>query len=87
MRLDKFLKVSRLVKRRTVADELCGAGRVRLNGRPAKSAARVKPGDTIELDLGMKRIKVEVLVLAEAVSAERAGELYRVLEEGPVPLE
>lgn len=61
MRLDKFLKVSRLIKRRTVAKEVCDAGRVEVNGRPAKSATEVKPGDTIVIGFGPRQLKVEVV--------------------------
>ena len=59
MRLDKYLKVSRLIKRRSVANEACGAGRVSLNGKPAKPGAEVRPGDILELGFGEKRIRVE----------------------------
>ncbi|NLK52132.1 MAG: RNA-binding S4 domain-containing protein [Syntrophomonadaceae bacterium] len=78
MRLDKFLKVSRLIKRRTVAKEVCDAGRVLVNGRPAKAGAEVKPGDLITLGFGAKQLQVEVIALAENVRADRAQELYRV---------
>lgn len=61
MRLDKFLKVSRLIKRRTVANEACDAGRVLVNGNVAKASVKVKPGDVIEIQFGTKNVKVEVL--------------------------
>ncbi|MGI6650113.1 MAG: RNA-binding S4 domain-containing protein [Bacillota bacterium] len=80
MRLDKFLKVSRLIKRRTVAKEVCDAGRVEVNGRPAKSATEVKPGDTIVIGFGPRQLKVEVVALADNVRADQARELYRELE-------
>ena len=61
MRLDKFLKVSRLIKRRTVANEACDAGRVLVNDKPAKASVKVKPGDIIEIQFGTRTVKVEVL--------------------------
>lgn len=79
MRLDKFLKVSRLIKRRTVANEACDAGRVTVNGKPAKASAQVKNGDVIEIQFGTKTVKVEVLDVAETVKKEEAKELYRYL--------
>ena len=66
MRLDKFLKVSRLIKRRTVANEACDAGRVTVNGRPAKASVNVKVGDIIEIAFGQKTVKVKVLNLNRA---------------------
>ena len=68
MRLDKFLKVSRLIKRRTVANEACDAGRVSVNGKPAKASLHVKTGDIIEIVFGQKTVKAEVLSLAESTS-------------------
>ena len=65
MRLDKFLKVSRLIKRRTVANEACDAGRVLVNGKPAKASVKVKIGDVIEIQFGTKTVKVEVLDLQD----------------------
>ena len=62
MRLDKFLKVSRLIKRRTVANEACDAGRVLVNGKTAKASVKVKPGDVIEIQFGTRTVKVEVLI-------------------------
>lgn len=79
MRLDKFLKVSRLIKRRTVANEACDAGRVLLNDRPAKASAQVKAGDVLEIQFGSKAVKVEVLNVQETVKKEEAQELYRYL--------
>lgn len=79
MRLDKFLKVSRLIKRRTVANEACDAGRVMINERPAKASAQVKAGDVLEIQFGSKAVKVEVLNVQETVRKEEAQELYRYL--------
>lgn len=79
MRLDKFLKVSRLIKRRTVANEACDAGRVRVNDRPAKASAQVKAGDVLEIQFGSKSVRVEVLNVQETVKKEEAQELYRYL--------
>ena len=79
MRLDKFLKVSRLIKRRTVANEACDAGRVLVNDRPAKASAQVKAGDTIEIQFGSKNVKVEVLDIKETVRKEDAENLFRYL--------
>ena len=79
MRLDKFLKVSRLSKRRTVANEACDAGRVMINDRPAKASANVKEGDIIEIQFGTKAVKVEVLDVQETVKKDDAKELYRYL--------
>ena len=75
MRLDKYLKISRLIKRRTVANEACDAGRVLVNDRPAKASAQVKAGDTIEI----KNVKVEVLDIKETVRKEDAENLFRYL--------
>lgn len=79
MRLDKFLKVSRLIKRRTVANEACDAGRVLINGRTAKASAAVKAGDVIEIQFGTKAVKVEVLNVQETVKKDNAAELYKYL--------
>ena len=79
MRLDKFLKVSRLIKRRTVANEACDAGRVLVNDRPAKASAQVKAGDVLEIQFGSKSVRVEVLNVQETVKKEAAQELYRYL--------
>lgn len=79
MRLDKFLKVSRLIKRRTVANEACDAGRVLVNDRPAKASAQVKAGDVLEIRFGSKSVRVEVLNVQETVKKEEAQELYRYL--------
>ena len=79
MRLDKFLKVSRLIKRRTVANEACDAGRVTVNGKPAKASVKVKVGDIIEISFGNRQVKVEVLDLQETTKKEEAKELFRYL--------
>ncbi len=81
MRLDKFLKVSRLIKRRTVANEACDAGRVMVNGRPAKASVQVKPGDVIEIGFGTKSVKAEVLDVQETTRKEQAKDLFKYLEE------
>ena len=79
MSLDKYLKVSRLIKRRTVANEACDAGRVLINDRPAKASAQVKEGDVLEIQFGSKAVRVEVLNVQETVKKEEAQELYRYL--------
>lgn len=79
MRLDKYLKVSRLIKRRTVANEACDAGRVLINDRPAKASAQVKAGDILEIQFGTKAVRVEVLDVQETVKKQEAQELYRYL--------
>lgn len=77
MRLDKFLKVSRLIKRRTVANEACDAGRVSVNGRTAKASADVKEGDVIEIAFGTRTVKVRVLNVQETVRKDEASELFK----------
>ena len=77
MRLDKFLKVSRLIKRRTIANEACDAGRVMLNGRVAKASAEVKEGDLIEIHLGNADVKAEVTAVMETTKKENASEMFR----------
>ena len=79
MRLDKYLKVSRIIKRRTVANEACDAARVTINGRPAKASAQVKEGDILEISFGTNPLKVEVLSVKETVKKEEAKDMYRVL--------
>ena len=79
MRLDKFLKVSRLIKRRTVANEACDAGRVLVNDKTAKASLNVKEGDMIEIQFGTRAVKVEVLDVQETVKKDEAKELYRYL--------
>ena len=77
MRLDKWLKVSRLIKRRTVANEACDNARVTANGRPVKASYDVKPGDVLELRFGERTVKVEVLVVADSVGNSDASAMYR----------
>ena len=79
MRLDKFLKVSRLIKRRTVANEACDAGRVLVNDKPAKASLNVKTGDVIEIQFGSKAVRVEVLDVEETVKKRDGEELCRYL--------
>lgn len=79
MRLDKYLKVSRLIKRRTVANEACDAGRVFINDKQAKASADVKAGDIIEIKFGTRNVKVEVITVQETVRKEEAKEMYRDL--------
>lgn len=79
MRLDKFLKVSRLIKRRTVANEACDAGRVLVNDKVARASLSVKPGDVIEIQFGSKPVRVEVLEIADTSRKEDAKELFRYL--------
>ena len=81
MRLDKFLKVSRLIKRRTVANEACDAGRVLVNGKTAKASVKVKPGDVIEIQFGTRTVKVEVLELQETTKKEEAKDLKSVRQQ------
>lgn len=80
MRLDKYLKVSRIIKRRTVANEACDAGRVLVNGKPARASYEVKAGDILELQLGSRPIKAEVLNINEYAKKEQAPDLYRIIE-------
>ncbi|MBQ8305873.1 MAG: RNA-binding S4 domain-containing protein [Blautia sp.] len=79
MRLDKYLKITRLIKRRTVANEACDAGRVMVNDRPAKASVQVKPGDIIEIQFGSRNVRVEVLDVKETVRKEETESLYRCL--------
>jgi ribosomal 50S subunit-recycling heat shock protein len=80
MRLDKYLKVSRVIKRRTVANEACDAGRVTINGKPAKASTEVKAGDIIEIRFGDKLTKLEALAVRETVRKEDAAHMYRLME-------
>ena len=77
MRLDKWLKVSRLIKRRTVAQEACDGGRVSLHGRVAKPSAEVKVGDTVEISFGAKTLRAEVLSVQESVKKDDAAAMYK----------
>ena len=79
MRLDKYLKVTRLIKRRTVANEACDAGRVQINGKPAKASGDVKVGDKITINFGNKDVSVEVLDVQETIHKEDVTNLYRYI--------
>ena len=79
MRLDKYLKISRLIKRRTVANEACDAGRVYLNDKPAKASTQVKEGDIIEIRFGNKSVKAEILDIKETGLKNEAAELFRYI--------
>ena len=79
MRLDKYLKVSRLIKRRTVANEACDAGRVLLNDKVARASADVKIGDVIEIQFGTRNVKVEVLSIQDSEKKEATAEMYKYL--------
>lgn len=80
MRLDKYLKVSRIIKRRTIANAACDAGRVSINGKPSKAGADVKIGDIIEIQFGSNITKVEVLSLKESVKKEDAALMFKSLQ-------
>ena len=79
MRLDKYLKVSRLIKRRTVANEACDAGRVLINDKVAKASTEVKIGDVIEIGFGTKSVRVEVLDIQDTTKKDAAKELFKYL--------
>ena len=79
MRLDKYLKVSRLIKRRTVANEACDAGRVLVNDKPAKASVQVKTGDTVEIQFGSRNVKVEVLEVKETVKKDEVECMFRYI--------
>ena len=81
MRIDKFLKVSRLIKRRTVANEVADAGRICVNGREVKASYQVKIGDEVQIMFGTKPVKVKVLSIENTVSKDGAREMYTVIEE------
>ncbi|MDD4688396.1 MAG: RNA-binding S4 domain-containing protein [Eubacteriales bacterium] len=80
MRLDKFLKVSRIIKRRTIANEACDQGRVSLNGKVARASADVKQGDILEIQFGNNVFKAEILNVLEVVKKDDASTLYRTIE-------
>lgn len=80
MRLDKYLKVSRIIKRRTVANEACDAGRVIVNGKPARASYDVKVNDVIEIAFGTRNFKAQVLSVAETVRKEDSDSLYKIVE-------
>ncbi|MBQ4310804.1 MAG: RNA-binding S4 domain-containing protein [Oscillospiraceae bacterium] len=79
MRLDKYLKVSRLIKRRTVANEACDADKVSVNGKPARASYDVKVGDIIEINMGAKPVKVKVLAVNEYAAKDNAADNYEVI--------
>ncbi len=81
MRLDKYLKISRIIKRRTVANEACDAGRVMVNGKQARASYDVKEGDVLEISLGERVIRAQVLSVTEYAKKEEASGMYRILEE------
>ncbi len=81
MRLDKFLKVSRIIKRRTVANEACSSSHVTVNSKISKPSTNVDVGDVIELKFGEKRVKFQVLSVAENVSKDKATEMYKIISE------
>ena len=81
MRLDKFLKVSRLIKRRTVAKEVSDAGRITLNGRTAKAGTDIKVGDILSLSFGGRQLELEVLEVCETKRAEEACNMYKIIKE------
>lgn len=79
MRLDKYLKVSRVIKRRTVANEACDAGRVTVNGKTARASYDVKVDDVIEISFGARKVKLQVLSVAEVIKKEEAQTLYKIV--------
>ena len=79
MRLDKYLKVSRIIKRRTVANEACDAGRVIVNGKVARASYDVKVNDIIEIHFGNNTVKYEVVTVSEHATKETAGEMYKII--------
>lgn len=81
MRLDKFLKVSRIIKRRTVAKEVSDAGKITVNGRPAKASTDVKVGDRILLSFASKELEVEIVKVAESMKADLAKDMYNIIRE------
>ena len=81
MRLDKYLKVSRIIKRRTVANEACDAGRVTVNGKVARASYDVKVGDVMEIAFGEHTVKAEILDVSEVVRKENAVMMYRIIQE------
>ncbi|SFG99803.1 Ribosomal 50S subunit-recycling heat shock protein, contains S4 domain [Desulfotomaculum arcticum] len=81
MRLDKFLKVSRIIKRRTLAKEVCDRQQVMVNGRIAKAGTVVETGDVIEISLGQRRVKVRIAEVRETIPASQAKDLYELIED------
>ena len=80
MRLDKYLKVSRIIKRRTIANEACDAGRVMVNDKVARASYDVKVGDVVEISFGTRNVKIEVLSLNETIHKEDAALMYKIVE-------
>ncbi len=80
MRLDKYLKVTRLIKRRTVANEACDADKVTVNGKPARASYDVKIGDTIQINMGQRPLRVKVLSISEYATKDSASDLYTIIE-------
>ena len=83
MRLDKYLKVSRIIKRRTVANDACDAGRVLVNGKSARASYDVKLGDVLELQLGSRSVKAEIVSINEYAKKDTAEEMYKILSDEP----
>ena len=81
MRIDKYLKVSRLIKRRTVANQACEGERISVNGRQVKPSYQVKPGDVIEIAYGQRTLRVEVTEVADSATKEQAAAMYRELKQ------
>ena len=81
MRIDKFLKVARIINRRTVANEACDAGRVSVNGRAAKAGTEIKPGDIVEVSFAGNKTKFEILSVSETVRKDDAKDLYRIITD------
>ena len=81
MRLDKYLKVARIIKRRTVANEACDASRIVVNGKPAKASYEVKAGDVIEVAFGSRAVRVRVLDVRESTKTADAAAMYEVISE------
>lgn len=79
MRLDKFLKVARIIKRRTLAKEVCDGGKVMVNGRVAKAGLEVKPGDQVDLRVGSRNLFFEIVEIKETVPAKEASSLYKII--------
>ncbi len=84
MRLDKFLKVSRLIKRRTIAKEICDAGKITVNGRTAKASSEVAVGDMLELHFANRTMKVKIAKVSETIKTQEAADMYEVLGEEKV---
>lgn len=80
MRLDKYLKVSRIIKRRTVANEACDSGRVSINGKPVRASYSVKEGDIIEISFGTHTVKAEILSVNEYAKKDEASSMYKIIE-------